>query len=291
MATATDKADKLAAAHSELVAAVESLASSEDWQKMLEVAARFHHYSPNNVLMILRQNPEATRVAGYKTWQSLGRQVRKGERGLVILAPCGGPCKACAGTGHHPTDHSLTCGRCQGRGRWANFTTAHVWDIAQTDGDDLPDIRPELLSGDVPVELWDSLATQVKAAGFDLERGDCGPANGQTDFLLKTVRVRDDVSGAQACKTLAHELAHVILHNGTEYGAGCRGRAEVEAESVAYLVCKAAGLDSDGYSFTYVASWSGGDAAKVSETAARVMTAARGILAEMGTESEAEVAA
>src|SRR5437588_1065213 len=74
MANATST-DGLEHAHAQLVAAVEALTSGEDWQRMLDVAARFHHYSPGNCLLILAQRPNATRVAGYRTWQSLGRQV------------------------------------------------------------------------------------------------------------------------------------------------------------------------------------------------------------------------
>ena len=121
-------------------------------------------------------------------------------------------------------------------------------------------------------------AAQVAAAGYVLERGDCGGANGRTRFDARTVRVRADVDDAQAVKTLCHELAHVELHNGTEYATGCRGRAEIEAESVAYLVCHHAGLTTDNYSFAYVAHWSDGDLDTLRATAERVVAAARRII-------------
>ena len=79
--------DRLRAAHDQLTQAVEQLVSGEDWAQMLNVAARFHRYSLNNVLLIQLQMPEATRVAGYRSWQTLGHQVRRGEHGLTILAP------------------------------------------------------------------------------------------------------------------------------------------------------------------------------------------------------------
>src|SRR5215472_11354639 len=89
MAQATsERSDRLAQAHAELVEAIESLTTGDDWKAMLETASKFHHYSANNVFLIMLQRPEATRVAGYRTWQSLGRQVRRGERGIRILAPC-----------------------------------------------------------------------------------------------------------------------------------------------------------------------------------------------------------
>ena len=80
--------DRLVEAHEMLVRSVEEIVTGDDWRGMLEVARRFHAYSANNVLLIYAQRPEATRVAGYRTWQRLGRQVGSGEHGIAILAPC-----------------------------------------------------------------------------------------------------------------------------------------------------------------------------------------------------------
>jgi antirestriction protein ArdC len=269
-----DRADKLASAHADLVVAVESLTSGDDWRAMLETASRFHRYSANNVFLIMMQAPEATRVAGYKTWQSLGRQVRKGERGIRILAPC--TFKRTERDAE--TDQEVTYTGIRG------FTTVSVFDVSQTDGAELPDVGPHLLEGADVAGLWDGLAAQVKAAGYTLERGDCFGANGRTDHSVRTVRVRDDVSDAQAAKTLAHELAHVLLHPDTTEYFRCRGRSEVEAESVAFLVCQAAGLSTDGYSWPYIAGWSNGDVKVIQETAERVLGAARTILDTLGAE-------
>jgi hypothetical protein len=107
-----------------------------------------------------------------------------------------------------------------------------------------------LLAGVAPADLWNVLGTQVTSAGFSLHRGDCHGANGVTDFLGRTVTVRPDVSEAQALKTLAHELGHVLLHDTAEH-RGARDRGEVEAESVAYLVCEHLGITADTYSFPY----------------------------------------
>lgn len=161
------------------------------------------------------------------------------------------------------------------------FRAAHVWDVSQADGDPLPDVRPELLTGSGPGGLWTALACQVESAGFELRRESCGQANGRTDYVLRTVTVRPDVDDAQAVKTLAHELAHVMLHDATR-AAERRDLAEVEAEGVAYLVCEAAGLATEGYSLPYVARWSGGDPGQVRLTAERVITTARQVLGQCG---------
>jgi hypothetical protein len=128
------------------------------------------------------------------------------------------------------------------------FKVEHVWDISQTDGEPLLDIAPALLEGDGPAGLWEALAEQVTADGYELKRGRCArpQANGETDPSTKTVTVRDDLSPAQAAKTLAHERAYILLGHvdGVASYQARRGRFEVEAESVAYLVCTQLGLDA-----------------------------------------------
>lgn len=131
-------------------------------------------------------------------------------------------------------------------------------DIRQTDGPPLPDPgigQPTLLTGQAPVGLWDRLQGFLEDRGFEVRRGACHDgANGYTDFTQRLVMVRDDVDDAQSVKTLAHEGAHSILH-ADRSGLDCRGILEVEAESVAYMVTSAHGLDSSQYTFNYVAGW------------------------------------
>jgi hypothetical protein len=269
--------DRLGELHDRLETAFADLVSGDEWARMLAVAARFHHYSPANVLLIRCQRPDATRVAGYRAWQALGRQVRRGEHGIAILAPC-------TYTAH--TDDDTEPAANEPRRVLRGFKVAHVFDLAQTDGDPLPDIRPALLDGDAPAGLWDALAAQVETAGFALDRGDCRPANGRTDYSARAVTVRDDVSAAQATKTLAHELAHVLLHDGTEYALGCRGLVEVEAESVAYIVAAASAMPTDAYTLPYVAHWADGNINAMKATAERVMSTAHAILSAMDPTEE-----
>lgn len=265
----TEKVQELQAQLEEQIA---ELVSGEDWAAMLETASRFHRYSANNVILIMAQRPEATRVAGFQTWKSLGRHVRKGEHGIRILAPC-----------RYKVETEDGDERYIVRG----FTTATVFDVSQTDGTDLADtIRPELLAGHAPAGMWNGLAKQVAEAGFMLQRCETADAiagaNGRTDYTARTVTVRGDVSDAQASKTLVHELAHVLCgHESELHEFGCRGRLEVEAESVAYIVCHALGLTSDSYSLPYVAAWSSGDVATVRQTAETVVRVAGAICAAL----------
>ena len=286
-----ERPDRLAETHERLVEAVEGLVKGDDWAAMLAVAGRFHSYSLNNVLLISLQcaerGIEPTRVAGYRAWQALGHQVRRGERGLAVLAPVvrrtpeerDEPFDGTAlrnGGEHNPVVRRVLAG----------FKVATVFDISQTEGPPLPEVAPELLSGDAPVALYEGLAKQVAEAGFSLVREDCSPANGRTDFARRSVSVRDDLEPAQAAKTLAHELGHVLLHDDPKFlelGAfSCRGLAEVEAESVAYLVCATAGLPTGGYSFPYVARWANGDVSLVRSAGERSLGTARVISRALG---------
>lgn len=289
--------DRLELVHAQLRDAVAALTTGPAWQAMLRTAARFHAYSPNNVLLIGAQRPDATCVAGYRTWQSVGRQVRRGENGIVLLAPVHTRRKPLAGDGapadtpaveSHPDGAASSPTRDDQAGAAPpadprsvrGFRPVTVFDIAQTDGPDLPVVRPVMLAGDAPPGLWWALAAQVTAAGYQLDRGDCGPANGITDHAAETVTVRPDLSPAQAAKTLAHELAHVLLHDPARRPAGLdRAAAEVEAESVAYVITQAHGLVSDDYTVPYVAGWAGGDPVRLEQTASRVLACAKTVLA------------
>jgi hypothetical protein len=268
--TKSSTTDKVRALHDRLTAEVEALVTGEDWARFLSVAARFHSYSTNNVWLILAQRPDATRVAGYRSWQRLGRQVNKGAKGIAILAPCVYRRRPVdeGDAGENPALVRVLRG----------FTVVHVFDESDTTGDTLPDVAPVLLEGEST--LWDSLAAQVTSAGFTLSRGDCAPANGATNFAERTVVVGEHLSGRQADKTLCHELAHVCLHDASRITTD-RDLAEIEAESVAFVVCNALGIDTASYSLAYVAGWAGGDVERIRRTAERVVTTAQAVLAAM----------
>lgn len=279
--TPADKsgADRLAALHVQLTQAVEDLASSDAWRRMLQIAARMPTYSPSNVLLIAVQRPDATRVAGFGAWKQLGRNVLKGEKGIAILAPCLYRGRA---DDKDPTPPAPGAGDQSDRAApvLRGFRIVHVFDVSQTDGQPLPDVNPTQLRGAAPVELWERLAALVEADGFAIERGHCHGANGYTNFDDRVVRIRDDVDPAQAVKTLAHELGHIRADHGTRFvetyhqSGGCRGIAEIEAESIAYLVTSAAGMDAGDYSVPYVAGWAGGEAELLRSTATVVLAAA-----------------
>jgi|HubBroStandDraft_6_1064221.scaffolds.fasta_scaffold27386_10 antirestriction protein ArdC len=163
------------------------------------------------------------------------------------------------------------------------FRGAAVFDVAQTDGEPLVDVQAHKLEGDAPAELWDRLESFANAQGYRVELRPTGTAaNGFTDPTRDLVVVDPDMSPAMRCKTLAHELGHVLLHASTGgYQGTCRDVAELEAESVAYTVLQRAGIDAGGYSFGYVLHWQGGDdkaRATLRASADRIAKAARTII-------------
>jgi hypothetical protein len=225
------RAEQLIELHQQLTAGVVELVNGEAWQAMLAAAARFHTYSWRNCLLILAQMPTATRVAGYRAWQGLGRQVRKGERGIAVIAPV--TYRRNDEDGKAADVEDSTAREIRG------WKIEHVFDISQTDGEPLAHIEVPNVGGEAPQGLWDGLAAQVTTAGFTLVRQPTPgrpSANGSMTRSEMIIRVREDLGAAQACKTLAHELAHVELGHGTASCTDSRCQAEVEAESVAYVV-------------------------------------------------------
>lgn len=244
--------DKL---HAQLSDGVLALNDPQAWQAWLTFASRFHKYSFGNSLLIMAQDPQATHVAGYQAFKAMGRQVRRGETGIKVLAPITRREPALDDSGRPQCDDH---GRPLYRAHVVATKPVTVFDIRQTDGPPLPDPgigQPTLLTGQAPVGLWDRLQGLLEERGFEVRRGPCHDgANGFTDFTRRLVMVRDDVDDAQSVKTLIHEGAHSILH-ADRSGLDCRGILEVEAESVAYMVTSAHGLDSSQYTFNYVAGW------------------------------------
>lgn len=272
--TSARPSDRVAQLQSQLTDEVARLVDSTAWREMLAAAAKFHHYSLGNQLLIAAQRPDASRVAGYKRWAELGRQVRRGERGIAILAPCVAKSK-------DDPDAPPTV-----RG----FRTTFVFDISQTDGPALPEVRPQLLTGEGPSGLWNSLAQLVAAEGYALalEPPSITGANGETSWSERTVRVRPDLSPAARCKTLAHELGHIRCGHFERRPEGLtREVAEVEAESVAYVVLAAVDVDAGEYSAPYVAGWGGSSVEAVKECAQRVVEVSRRILDDIDADRDA----
>jgi len=216
---------------------VEQLGDAGKWEEFLAAQARFHRYSFANTMLILQQCPDATTVAGFNTWRGAGRVVRRGERAIWIVAPIL----------HRRIKASA-------EPEIAGFRRVAVFDLSQTEGDELLTLCAPLEGGD-DRGWFEVLADVAIALDFSVERSDlANGVFGDCTYASRRIRVALTASPAQAVKTLAHELAHALLHENTDD----RPLAELEAESVAYVVCQHLGLDTTCYSFGYVTTWAGG---------------------------------
>ena len=247
-----------------LESGVEELFTSNRYQEFLKTMAKFHNYSFNNTMLIAMQRPDATLVTSYKNWQSMGRQVMKGEKGITIIAPA--PYKKMKekevldenqrpimGTDGKPKTEKVEV-------TVPHFKAVTVFDIAQTSGEPIQTLAPELLTA--AVQDFDSFMQAIQKISPVPIRFDeiDGNANGYYHNADKEIVIKKGLSESQTLKTTIHETAHAKLHDkeimeslGVEKD---RLTKEVEAESVAYCVCSSFGLDTSDYSFPYIAGWS-----------------------------------
>lgn len=226
----------------ELIRALEQ-GMSDRLLKFLAFQAQFHEYSFRNCMLIAMQRPDATYVAGYRRWLQLGRHVRKGEKGIMILAPLVRRQKPAQEENEDERSNGTVYG----------FKVAFVFDISSTEGDDIPDLSR--ISGD-PGEKLQRLIAFVAARGIELEYA----ANlGGADGISKGGRIllREGMSPAEEFSVLVHEASHEVLHRGKRRQETTREIRELEAEAVAFVVSKAAGLDAVGHSADYIKLYSG----------------------------------
>lgn len=216
---------------------------SARWKEYLSCMARFPSYSFSNILLICRQKPNAAFVAGYRVWQEFDRYVRKGEKGIRILAPLK---RKRTEDAEENEEENIPYG----------YRTVSVFDISQTEGKPLPmPVRslPSLTEED-PMFLQALLLIAPCPVYFDeTPEG----VNGMYRPLENTIIIQKNLSSAQNIKTLLHEIAHAILHaDSNDSSHEERMKREIEAESIAYTVCARYELDTSAYSFGYIASWS-----------------------------------
>lgn len=226
----------------QLIDAIER-GSSDALTRYIAAMSRFHRYSFGNLMLILAQKPDAAQVAGFRTWKTLGRYVRKGEKGIVIIAPML--------LRKRDEQSEADAGREQDS-PVLRFKAAHVFDISQTEGDPLPE--PERVSGH-PGRFADRLAQFIEAKGIALEYSDLPSST----FGLSTggkIVIAEGLQPADRFSVTVHELAHELLHRGDDRPVKKTVR-ETEAEAVAHIVCSAIGLDVGQASSDYIRLYSG----------------------------------
>lgn len=251
----------------DLAAQLES-GKSESLARFLDTMAKFHQYSWGNVMMILAQKPDAKHVAGIRTWNRLGRVVRKGEKGIAIFAPMRFKAKE---------DRAAS----DEEGERIGFRVVHVFDVSQTEGEPMPE--PASVAGDPARHLQD-LKRVVAEKGIALEyHEELGSAKGRS--CKGTIKLLQGMSLAEEYAVLSHELAHELMH--LDRRGMDRRRAELEAEAVAFVLCRFAALESGTAHSDYIQLYQGGKEA-LTESLDVIQKAAADIIQAMaGTRPEA----
>ena len=251
----------------QLETGLDHLLDSDQFQQWLTVQARFHQYSFGNALLIWSQRPEATKVAGFHAWKKLGRSVKKGEHGIMILAPM-----------TYKTSAQEACPEGEGESEEpvrVRFRVVYVFDVSQTEGAPLPRLVAESLQGmdAITAHFCDELLALAAAEGLtvNLAATDCAAARGFYGYYqraLAKIHVAADCQPNQVAQVLAHELGHHLLGHGSHVDER-RSAIETQAESFGYIVCAAAGLPTESFALPYIASWAAADTPEATRHAIR----------------------
>ena len=227
----------------------------------------FPSYSFGNVLLIARQKPQATNVAGMRTWNQLGRRVKRGEKGIAILAPM-------IGKSRKKREQSETEDSEAGKSALLGFRRVYVWDISQTEGAPLPQL--DKVTGETGAYL-DRLREYVAVQGITLEYDESiAPALGMAGGT--TIRILPGQTQPEEFSTLVHELAHLMLKHGERRTATTKTIRETEAEAVAFVIGKSVGLTTSAASADYISLYRG-NAALLMESLEAVQQVSAVILA------------
>ena len=203
---------------------------SEKLREYLGAMARFHRYSWHNIMLIASQRPDATHVAGFNTWKQLGRFVKQGAKGIMILAP----------VVHKKSKEDASRGENRSQAA-VSFRAVYVFDQADTDGKPLCDLGAA--EGD-PSGYTEKLKQFIAGRGIQLEYSDAiYPSQGQCS--AGKITLLPGQSAAEEFNTLAHETAHRFLHTQEERAETTKCVRETEAEAVAFVICEAIGLKAN----------------------------------------------
>ena len=265
---AVDRKQQMKEITERLEQGVKDIFTSEMYTTYLRTMAKFHNYSFNNTLLIAMQRPDATLVAGFNAWKNkFNRYVKKGEKGIQIIAPA--PIKEVEEREKIDKDTGLAVLNENGEPEMERveyvvprFRVTTVFDVSQTDGEPIPSLEVNELTASVKdYALLTAAIEQVSPVPMRFDEIE-GEAKGYYSDADKEICIQVGMGKSQTIKTMIHEVAHAMLHNsdfmkqnGEEKD---RLTKETEAESIAFTVCSALGIDTSDYSFPYVASWASG---------------------------------
>lgn len=270
--------------------------TSENYQNFLRTMSKFHRYSVRNCILISMQKPDATHVAGFHAWQkNFHRHVKKGEKGIQIL-------------GYMPHKFKERVPKTDQHGKpiydasgkpiteeiehiIPYYRPVYVYDVSQTDGEPLPKLATEL-SGSV--RQYTQLLTALRTVSpypilFDDLSGYSANCHGYCSFSEQQIVIRENMPQEQTIKTIIHEMAHAVVHapqlNLPPEQKLDRQSCEVQAESIAFIVCNFLNIDSSDYTFPYIASWSSGyELKELQNSLQTIQTAANDLIEQISSE-------
>ena len=230
--------------------------TDEDWLRFLCFQAQFYNYSFGNAMLIFSQNPNATYVKGYKAWNKLGRYVKRGSKGLAILAPCIRKVEVFKEPENKNLYHDEEAEK-EIRKVVSGFRIAYVYDIADTDGDDsmLPVLVTGLAGNSEQEKVIYERLLNVISKEHCVQEVSGTASKGSFNLETKVISIREDLEYLQKIKTLLHEYAHLLDFQMHPEDDISRNRRELIAESVAFIVSLRLGLDTSRYSMSYIKSW------------------------------------
>ncbi|MBS3108513.1 hypothetical protein J4409_01445 [Candidatus Woesearchaeota archaeon] len=238
----------------ELAQETDNVKKSEFFQNYLDTMSKFWKYSWHNQMLIHCALPAATRVAGFKAWNSLGRYVKKGEKSIRILAP--------------------VVKDVDGQEEVVNYMPVSVFDVSQTEGKELPDIDIEVTGNDAE-QLYEKLVWFCRSKGISFDLQKLG-VNGLYGYSTGgKIVLAEDGSYNMKVNTLVHEIAHELLHYSEDGKKLSRNQKEIQAEATAYVVCKHLGLETK--SFNYLALYDA-DYKKIMGNLSAVSVAAKEVI-------------
>ena len=247
---------------------IDALINSNDWKEYLKFASAQYRYSWNNQFLIWFQSSvrgfEATYVRGYKQWEAIDRTVKKGEKAMYVLAPMlAHRCmeKGCEAKAKYFRDGRIyICIKDSNHkvGKFlVGFKDVPVFDISQTEGEDIPQVTLKDKCENAKPEIWDALVSLAESHDFKVIIGNAKGAEGYCSHDKKEIVISSNADFGYQVKILAHEVGHLLMHKDIKDYQQQRARYETEAEGVAWVVCEALGVhsDEDNYSFGYIATW------------------------------------
>ncbi len=278
MANKSNKENKTKEVFNKIVEGVQNIITSGEYEKFLRFSKKFHHYSFNNLVLIFSQMPEATQVAGFKKWQSMGRKLKKGAKGIQIIYPIKRTYTQTKIEGQSSITDNEDEPKEQKKKKveYLTYRPTYVFDISQTVGKPMP-LEDTKLNSDNMNEFFEFLKTYSPYP--ILEKDIFGGALGYWSKSAKHIVLKKNLSIDDKTATLLHELTHA-LYDDFDYSKN-RNLSETFVESVAFIVADYFGLDTSNCSFNYVTTWADGDIKVVLELGEKIQKTANDFIKQL----------